>query len=151
MKKILTFSSVLISSFPLLVLAIAPGTIPEPSDYGIDASGLPSDTGGLLNVLGSVVKWVYTIFFIIAALFIIFAAFNYLTGADTPDKIKSAHSQLVYAAIAIAVALLAISFQLIIGSFLKGSDGGGSGAPSEDSQPHYWIPSPDYPGGPVST
>src|SRR4030042_5641565 len=113
MKKTLIISAVLISSLPLLALAITAGTIPGPSDYGIDASGLPSDTQGLLNVLGSVVEWVYIIFFIVAVLFIIFAAFNYLTGADTPDKIKSAHSQLIYAAIAIAVALLAISFHLI--------------------------------------
>jgi len=123
MKKLLIFSAVLISSCPLLVLAFTPGTVPGPNDYGIDASGLPSDTGGLLDVLGSVVKWVYTIFFIVAVLFIIFAAFNYLTGAETPDKIKSAHSQLIYAAIAIAVALLAVSFQLIIGNFLMGNDG----------------------------
>jgi len=151
MKKLLTFLVICVLASPIFVLAVAPGTIPGPSDYGIDTGGLPSDTGGLLNVLGSVVKWVYMVFFIVAVLFIIFAAFDYLTGVDSPEKIKIAHKKLIYAAIAVVVALLAVSFQLIIGSFLKESDGGGSGAPSEDSQPHYWIPSPDYPGGPVST
>ncbi|MFH1347051.1 MAG: hypothetical protein ABIH10_02265 [Spirochaetota bacterium] len=145
MGKALIVSIILILLFPVLVFAISPGTIPGPEDYGIDSSGLPSDTQDLLDVLGSVVKWVYTIFFIVAVLFIIFAAFNYLTGAGTPDKIKAAHSQLIYAAIAIAVALLAISFQLIVGNFLEEDYSGAVGTPSGDLQ-QYWVSS-NYTGG----
>ncbi len=128
MKNLLTLSIICVLSFPIFVSAIAPGTIPGPGDYGINASGLPSDANGLLNILGSVVTWVYRVFFIVAVLFIIFAAFNYLTGADDPEKIKSAHSQLIYAAIAIAVALLSVGFVAIIKDFLisPGSTQGGS-------------------------
>ena len=77
-----------------------------------------------LDVIASVVKWTYAIFFIITVMFVLFAAFNYLTGGDDAEKIKSAHQQIMYAAIAVAIALLAVGFSLIIQRFLNPSSGG---------------------------
>lgn len=123
MKKILTFSIVCALSLPIFVLAVTPGQIPAANDYGIDVSGLPTTTQGILNIFASVVGWVYTTFFVLAVLFVIFAAFDYLTGGDNPEKIKTAHKKLIYAAIAIGVALLAVLVQVIIGNFIKVNNG----------------------------
>lgn len=108
-----------------LALAITPGTLPGTTE--IIQSGSPiNEPNQLLNIIIVIVRYIYVIFFITAVAFILFAAFNYLTGGDEPEKIAAAHKQIIYAVIAIAVALLAVSFQLIIGNFLMSAGGGGT-------------------------
>ena len=98
--------------------AIAPGAIP--GDKDIISAGSPiTEPNQLLTVIANIVKWTYAIFFIITVMFVLFAAFNYLTGGDDAEKIKNAHKQLLYAAVAVAVALLAVGFSLIIKQFLN--------------------------------
>jgi len=46
---------------------------------GISQVG-PTSVTGTVDVIKNIVKWVYILFFIIAVLFIILAAFNYLTA-----------------------------------------------------------------------
>lgn len=106
--------------------AITPGTIPEAGQDGLPRSPI-TEPNQFLDVIASVVKWTYAIFFIITVMFVLFAAFNYLTGGDDAEKIKSAHQQIIYAAIAVAIALLAVGFSLIIQKFLNPS-GGGNGS-----------------------
>ena len=102
--------------------AITPGTIPEAGKDGLPKSPI-TEPNQFLDVIASVVKWTYAIFFIITVMFVLFAAFNYLTGGDDAEKIKSAHQQIMYAAIAVAIALLAVGFSLIIKRFLNPSGG----------------------------
>ncbi|MEK7555399.1 MAG: hypothetical protein AAB516_01100 [Patescibacteria group bacterium] len=83
----------------------------------IPSSPVTSVTG-IVDVIDNVVRWVYIIFFILAVLFIIFAAFTYLTAGGDEEKVKKAKDQIIYAAVAIVVALLAVGFQTIIGNFL---------------------------------
>jgi NAD/NADP transhydrogenase beta subunit len=54
----------------------------------------------------TVVKWIYTIIFIVAVLFILLAAFNFITSKGDQTKVQTAKKQLLYAVIGIAVALL---------------------------------------------
>lgn len=141
MRKIFTFLIVIISFLPFLVSAqFTEGSIPTPGDFGVEgASSVPTDVDGLLNILRAVVKFAYIAFFIVAVIFIIFAAFNYLTGADAPDKIKAAHAQLIYSIIAIAIALLALAIQLVIGNLLSGAKDGGNVYPSTEEPLNYPI------------
>ncbi len=97
--------------------AITPGAIPEAGKDGLPGSPI-TEPNQFLDVIASVVKWTYAIFFIITVMFVLFAAFNYLTGGDDAEKIKSAHQQIMYAGIAVAIALLAVGFSLIIQRFL---------------------------------
>ncbi|MDP3015356.1 MAG: hypothetical protein Q8N28_03045 [bacterium] len=96
---------------------IVPGTIPDAGEIGVQNSPI-TEPNQFLDVIAGVVKWTYAIFFIITVMFVLFAAFNYLTGGGDPEKIKTAHKQIMYAVIAIAVALLAVGFSLIIKQFL---------------------------------
>ena len=59
------------------------------------------------------------IFFIVAAIFIILAAFAYLTAQGDAEKIKTANKQILYAVIAIIIALLSVSFTAIISNFIS--------------------------------
>lgn len=78
----------------------------------------PQTVGGVVGVLQNVVRWIYIIFFIIAVLFILFAAFAYLTAGGEAEKVTTAKNQLIYAVVAIVVALLAVGFETIIRNFL---------------------------------
>lgn len=84
---------------------------------GVDRIG-PSTVGGIVDIIRQVVRWVYIIFFIIAVLLIIFAAFTYLTAGGDPEKVAEAKNRLIYAAVAIAVAFLAVGFEVIVRNFL---------------------------------
>ncbi|MEE8131623.1 MAG: hypothetical protein V3T98_01080 [Candidatus Paceibacterota bacterium] len=74
---------------------------------------------GMVDVIDNIVRWVYIIFFIIAVLYIILSAFTYLTAGGDEEKVKKAKNQIIYAAVAIIVALLAVGFQTIIRTFLE--------------------------------
>lgn len=72
---------------------------------------------GFENFLCTVVAaWMFTFLIILAVIFVLIAAFKYLTAAGDPEKVKSAGSTLIYAAVAIVVALFARGLPLIIGS-----------------------------------
>lgn len=99
--------------------AITPGQIPTGNDLGIQQESPVRDAPGLVDVVRKVVVWTYTLFFILAVLLIIFAAFAYLTAGNNAEQIKTAHKRLIWAAVAIVVALLAVGAELIIKDFLN--------------------------------
>ena len=69
---------------------------------------------GLITILNKIVVLMYRALFIVAIGFVILAAFTYLTGGDDPEKIKSATHKIIYAAIAITVALISVGANVII-------------------------------------
>lgn len=78
----------------------------------------PSTVGGLVDLVRAIVKWVYIIFFIAAVFFLLLAAFDFLFARGDPAKAAAAKTMLIYAAIAVAVAFLAVGFEQIVGTFL---------------------------------
>ena len=66
----------------------------------------------------SIATWVYRLFFIIAVLYILFAAFTYLTAKDDAAKVKKAQASLKNAVIAIIIALISTGVAALIKSFL---------------------------------
>lgn len=74
-----------------------------------------SQVGVILNKL---VEWVYTVFLIFAVIYVIVAAFKYLTSSGDSEKVREATRALTYAAVAIAVAMLSVAIQFIIKSLL---------------------------------
>jgi len=122
MKLLKTKIAISSLAFPVIILLllgmanISSGQ--EARIPGVQQVG-PSTMGGLVDVLRGVVRWIYIIFFVIAVMFILFAAFNYLTAGGDAEKVTTAKNQIIYAAIAIVVALLAVGFEVIIRNFLS--------------------------------
>lgn len=86
------------------------------------AAGSPISTPEkIFSILKRVVQYTYTIFFIVAVLFIIIAAFNFLNAKGDPAKINSARSQIFWAIVAIVIALLSVASAQIINNFIKGA------------------------------
>jgi heme/copper-type cytochrome/quinol oxidase subunit 2 len=73
----------------------------------------------LLQFLNTVVSWLFTIFLIIAVIYIIIAAFKYLTSGGDPTKVQDATRAVIYAAVAIAVALLSVAIRSFVTSILQ--------------------------------
>jgi lipopolysaccharide export system protein LptC len=67
-----------------------------------------------------VIRWVYTMFFIVAVLFILLAAYNYLLGGQDEKRIELAKKQLTYAVIAIVIALVAAGVAGVVYDLLTG-------------------------------
>ena len=130
MKKIFFLILLLILISPLTGFAqIQKGKIPSAEDLNINPSPISNVSEGV-NRFAAVVGWVYTIFFVLTVLFVVLAAYKYLTQADQEEKIREAHKQLIYAAVAVVIALLAVGFQAIIGNFLASPTAGLQGSSS---------------------
>ena len=68
----------------------------------------------VINILNTAVTWTFTVFLIVAVIFIIIAAFRYLFSGGDPAGVKKATTAVVYAAVAIAVALLSIAIRFVV-------------------------------------
>jgi len=88
-----------------------------------DASTCPiqSPSDIFTKILKPVVQWTYTIFFAVAVIFILIAAFSFLTAKGNPEKINSARSQIMWACVAIAIALISVGAAQIINTLIGGS------------------------------
>jgi uncharacterized membrane protein YidH (DUF202 family) len=121
MKKFKQFALsfvVPVASLALPLLAAAQGV----------AGGAPAAPTVALTSLNSVgctltniTNWLFYFLIILAVIFIILAAFKYLTAAGEPEKVKSASHMLLYAAIAIVVGIIAKAVPSLIGSVLGAS------------------------------
>ena len=115
-KAFTVLGTVLTLAAPFLVLAQVPN-VPE--------TPLPTTpirtVGGLVGIICSVMNWVFIIFIVIAVIYIILAGWKYLSAGGEAEEIKEANHQLIYAVVAIAIAVLARSAPFIIQSFLGGS------------------------------
>ena len=102
---------------PALALATNAPTLP-----GTDIQG----PEGVFKVICSLVNWLFAVLVLIAVIFVFIAAFRYLTTAGEPEKLSKANKTLVYAAVAIGVALLARVVPMMVAGLLGVSVSGGS-------------------------
>jgi hypothetical protein len=73
---------------------------------------------GIVDLMDTVAKWIYAIVFALAIVFILVAAFQFLTAAGSPEKVASARGMLIYALIAVAVAVIAWGLPTLVKSLL---------------------------------
>ncbi len=69
----------------------------------------------LINKFGG---WFYSALLALAVIFIIYAAFRFLTASGDEKKVEEAKQQLIYAIIALAVAMLATGIVTVMKQFL---------------------------------
>jgi hypothetical protein len=106
------------------VLAFAQSTQsngPAPAAF---TTGTPPPSVGInsvqsvLDLFCTVFGWMFYFLVALAVIFGAVAAFRFLTSSGESEKIKNARNTLLYAAIAVAVALLARAIPLIVADFL---------------------------------
>ncbi|MBI2622953.1 MAG: hypothetical protein HYW65_00035 [Candidatus Liptonbacteria bacterium] len=105
---------------PLLAQAAAlPGQVNPTNPGAVTPSIAPTiaSTGtGVFNIVCIVITWIFYVLIILAVVFVIMAAIKYVTASGDPEKIEKANHQIIYAAVAVVVGLLARGFPAIIGS-----------------------------------
>ena len=107
MKKIISVLFLLaIVAVPLTISAQQ--TIPE----GI------TDPQQIINTIESIGNWIFSIFLALSAIFILWAAFKFLTASGDAGKVGEAKQSLVYALVGIAVAVLAKGLVSLVENFL---------------------------------
>lgn len=82
------------------------------------ASPVDSVTDGY-NLLMTALKWIYTVFFVIATMYILFAAYSFTTSGGDKAKVDKAKKQLLYAVVAIVIALLNVTIIYAVKNFLN--------------------------------
>lgn len=123
MKKIYSFL-VLLPLSPIVVFAQgAPGPAQQTDGGTTPPSAQIYSLSTVLNFFCLVFDWAFWFLIALAVIFGVIAAFRYLTGSGSPESVKAANSTLLYAAIAVAVALLARGIPLIVGSFFGAGQG----------------------------
>ena len=118
MKKFSTLIAVMtLAALPITSLAATTINIPGGNNAAVP-QGITS-FGGFIEVFKTLITWIFTLLLIFAVLFIIMAAFSYLTAGGDEEKVQKAHQKIIYAVIAIAVAFLAQGASYVVGELLN--------------------------------
>ena len=83
------------------------------SRLGLDTD-IPTSGDTIIARIQVISNWVFAIFLAISLIYILLAAFQFVTAGGQPDKVSEARQKLIYAAIGIAIALIAAGFPAII-------------------------------------
>ena len=123
MEKVITFAknfgpSVIALALPALALAQSVPTPVAPIESNIPQGNITS-LQGVLNLFCVIFAWAFYFLIALTVIFVLVAAFKYLTAGGDPEKVKSASHMLLYAAIAIVVGILAKAVPSLIGSVLN--------------------------------
>ncbi len=123
------FSRVALGLFlaSLPALAVAATCVPTATlQCPLDESSF-SGPEFITNLINKVANWLFTFLLVLAVVFIVIAAYNYLFSGGSEEAVTKAHKMLLYAAVAVAVALLSRGFVVVVRSLLvTGSTSGGS-------------------------
>ena len=111
-KKIAKRLALLAYLAPAAALAIVQPVMPVNTVVSVET---------LFDKVCAVVYWIFGAMIILAVIFVLVAAFRYLTAGGDPEKVGKANHSLVYAAVAVVVALLARAVPTIVATFMGAS------------------------------
>lgn len=90
---------------------IGQAPIKPPSSVGIAS-------GGIMPIVCSGLRWIFTAAILLSIVMVLVAAFEYLRAGGDPGKVKTANNRLIFVAIGIAVAILARTLPVLVGSIV---------------------------------
>ena len=103
-----------VSLLPLVALGTTHTDIGTTPDVGI------TDLAGVNTALDNVFAILQTALFALVAIFVVIAAFQYLTAQGDPEKTKTAKNMIIYAIVALGIALIAGGVKGIVANILTG-------------------------------
>lgn len=106
-NTILTLTTIVLLIVPMIGLAqppLATTTLTSPEQ--------------IVSFIKNITLYIFYGVMALAVMFIIIAAFYFLTAAGNPDKVTTARQMLIYAIIGVAVALLAYAIPWIVSGIL---------------------------------
>lgn len=89
-----------------------PPNLPGPALQAVTGPG-PA-TQRILDIFSRLTNWGTALLFVLAAAFIVYAAYLYLTSKGDAEKVKEANQVIIYSVVSVGVALLAYVFINIV-------------------------------------
>ncbi len=108
----------LAGSFALTSRAFA-FPMPNNLDYG-DIPAAISTSGSITAIVCGVVVWIFWGLIIFSIIMFFVGGYKYATAQGEPERVQSANKTLLYAAIAVVVALVAAGVPAVVSDFLSG-------------------------------
>lgn len=122
-KNLLKAGLLLILGVASFSFVSAQGLIPgQPPPPPVPVTG-PTTIGEGVGVFVKIVQWIYTILFIVAVLFILIAAYKFITSKGDSTKTGEAKKMLIYAIVGIAVGLLSYTVVYFVQKSLQSGGG----------------------------
>ena len=90
---------------------------PEGFRLGTDTE-VPQTGTEILSRIQLISNWVFAIFLAISLIYLVLAAFQFVTGGGDPAQISGARQKLIYAMIGIAIAFMTAGFPAILRSIV---------------------------------
>ncbi len=89
----------------------------------LPAGDIPAFSGGLdiWKLLEKALNWFFNAAIFVAALYIVYAGWQYVTAGGDEEKAKKGLNNLIYALIGVGIALLAKGLIYVIGQFVTGT------------------------------
>ena len=79
----------------------------------------PNTIGGLLTIISNGINLLFTILIVISVIFIILAAFQFVTAGGDPNGVLMARQKLIWAAVGIIVATLARAIPTVVNNIIN--------------------------------
>lgn len=120
MKKILSIAAILSFAAVLAVPVLVVGDVVpvEPSNT-LPTTNLPDTKAEIEATLNAIVNWVFAIMVVVGVIFVVLAAFQFVTGGGDPAKVAEARQKLIWAVLGFAVAVLARAILPLVKSLLN--------------------------------
>lgn len=117
MNKLLK-NSLAVGAVAILLVApmMASAQISDPTDI-IGVTEV-TDVCGVIDLIKTIANWMLVFLVVLAVIFVIMAAFKYLGAGGDSEKVGAANKQIIYAAVAVAVGLLAKAVPFVVASLL---------------------------------
>jgi uncharacterized membrane protein len=115
MNKLMKWSIIATTSMPLLSFAQPFG---GGQAGGVNTSRIQS-VEGIIGAMNTAIDWIQNILLVLAVILVLYSAFLYITSAGDETKVGTAKKALLYAAIGIAIVLLAYSITPILEQLLQ--------------------------------
>jgi len=78
----------------------------------------PTTGAAVVELINNLTNWLFFGFLLLASIFIILAAFQYVTGGGDPTQTSAARKKLIFGVIAVIIAVLAKGFVTVARSIL---------------------------------
>ena len=72
---------------------------------------------GIIDYINQASGWLFGILLAVVVVFLMYAAFLFLTSGGDEEKTKAAKNYIIYAVVALAVGILATGIVILVGSF----------------------------------
>ena len=117
-KKFLPIAVALLSTLPLVGLAT---TFPLPSTISSIPTPPVSNTQNLEGLATVSLRWIFWGLIVVSVALFLIGGYRYATSSGDPERVHNANRTLIFAAVAMAVALVAAGMRFVIGSLLGAS------------------------------